>query len=108
MPPEYVIHAANVCQIAVPFISLTAYLPQWLKLWRTKSSASISVRSWCAWSFSSAFALFYATVQLLLNGRGWALVISSFLGLIFVVSTLLLVVKFRAGRAAPTAAAARS
>jgi uncharacterized protein with PQ loop repeat len=95
MPPETVVHAANVCQIAVPFISLTAYFPQWTKLFRTKSSASISIRSWCVWTVSSAFAVFYAIVQLLLNGRGWPLVLSTSLGLVFVAFTLVLVVRYR-------------
>lgn len=98
MPSESVIVAANICQAAVPLISLMAYLPQWNKLWRTKSSASISTRSWCAWTVSNGVAVFYAVTQLLLNGRGWALVLSSSLGLAFVLCTLFLVVRFRHGR----------
>jgi hypothetical protein len=34
-------------------------------------------------------------VQLLLNGNGWALVISTFLALVFVAFTLFLAVKYR-------------
>ena len=95
MPSESVITAANLCQIAVPVISLSAYLPQWLKLYRTRSSAAISVRSWAAWSVSTAFALFYAVVQLQQTGSGWALVVSSILALVFVLFTLFLILKFR-------------
>lgn len=95
MPSESVVTLANVCQLLVPLISLMAYIPQWAKLWRTKSSASISIRSWCAWSISGSFALFYAVVQLIVNGRGWALVLSALIGLIFVITTLALVVRFR-------------
>jgi uncharacterized protein with PQ loop repeat len=98
MPPETVVQAANICQIVVPFISLTAYFPQWTKLFRTKSSASVSMRSWCVWSVSSAFAVFYAVVQLWLNGRGWPLVLSSSAGLLFVAYTLFLVVRYRERR----------
>ncbi|NLE68102.1 MAG: PQ-loop repeat-containing protein [Lentisphaerae bacterium] len=97
MPSETIIAASNICQAAVPLISLLAYVPQWAKLLRTKSSASISMRSWCAWTVSGSFALFYAVTQLLLNGRGWALVLSSSLGLAFVLCTLFLVVRFRHG-----------
>lgn len=97
MLSETVVATANICQAAVPLISLLAYLPQWAKLLRTKSSASISTRSWCAWTVSGAFALFYAVTQLLLNGRGWALVLSSSLGLAFVLCTLFLVIRFRHG-----------
>ena len=95
MPAESVVAAANICQTMVPMISLLAYVPQWAKVLRTRSSASISVRSWCAWTISSAFALFYAVIQLLLNGRGWALVLSTSLGLAFVLCTLFLVIRFR-------------
>ncbi len=95
MPAESVVITANICQALVPLISLLAYVPQWIKLLRTKSSGSISLRSWCAWTLSTAFALFYAVVQLLLNNRGWALVISSALGLSFVLGTLILVVRYR-------------
>jgi uncharacterized protein with PQ loop repeat len=95
MPSETIIATANICQAAVPLISLLAYVPQWAKLLRTKSSASISTRSWCAWTVSGAFAMFYAVTQLLLNGSGWALVVSSSLGLAFVLCTLFLVIRFR-------------
>ena len=95
MPSESMVVTANICQAVVPLISLLAYIPQWNKLWRTKSSESISMRSWCAWAVSGSFALFYAVVQLLLNGRGWSLVLSTSLGLIFVLHTLFLVIKFR-------------
>jgi uncharacterized protein with PQ loop repeat len=95
MVSEAVVTAAGMCQIATTFISLSAYVPQWSKLHRTKSSANISVRSWCLWLVSSSFGVFYATVQLLLNRRGWPLVLSTCAGLAFVMVTLLLVLKFR-------------
>lgn len=97
MPSETVVTMANICQAAVPLLSLLAYIPQWAKVLRTKSSASISTRAWCIWTVSSAFALFYAVTQFILNGRGWALIISASLGLAFVVCTLFLVVWFRRG-----------
>lgn len=95
MPSETIVIAANICQAAVPFISLLAYVPQWTKLCRSRSSDSISISSWCAWTISSAFALFYAVVQLILNERGWALVLTTLLGLLFVAFTLILVIRFR-------------
>jgi len=96
MLPDVVVTSANVCQIAVPFIALSAYLPQWVKLWRTRSSKDISLRSWCLWTVSSSFALFYATVQLLLNGRGWPLIVSSVISLVSVLLTVYLVLRYRA------------
>ncbi|RPJ15453.1 MAG: PQ-loop repeat-containing protein [Desulfobacteraceae bacterium] len=95
MVPDSVIITANVCQIATTFISLSAYLPQWIKLIQTKSSGDISLRSWCLWFFSASFALFYAIVQFLLNGRGWPLIISALASLGSILLTVSLIVKFR-------------
>ena len=95
MVPDAIVTSANVCQIAVPFIVLTAYVPQWVKLYRTKSSDDISLRSWCLWTVSSVFAVFYATVQLLLNGRGWPLIVSSTIGLAAILLTVSLILRYR-------------
>ncbi|MFO7667791.1 MAG: PQ-loop repeat-containing protein [Desulfobacterales bacterium] len=95
MVPDSVIIMANMCQIATTFISLSAYLPQWIKLIQTRSSRDISLRSWCLWFFSASFALFYAIVQFLLNGRGWPLIISAFASLGSILLTVSLIVKFR-------------
>jgi uncharacterized protein with PQ loop repeat len=95
--PDKVVLAANVCQTVIPLISLMAYLPQWGKIWSTQSSIGVSLRAWCIWTVSSSFAVFYALVQLVLNGRGWALVASSLVTLVFVLATVVLVVRFRPG-----------
>ena len=95
MVAESVIVAAGACQIATTFISLAAYFPQWLKLFKTRSSANISLRSWCLWIVSTSFALFYAVVQYLANGRGWPLIVSSIASLIFILFTVFLIVKYR-------------
>ena len=95
MLPEIVITSANIGQIAVPFIALSAYLPQWIKLARTRSSKDISLRSWCIWTVSSFLGLFYALVQLLLNGRGWPLVFSTAIALASVLFTVTLIFRYR-------------
>jgi len=95
MLPEIVITGANICQTAVPFIALSAYLPQWIKLVRTRSSQDISLRSWCIWTVSSLCALFYAIVQLLLNGRGWPLVFSTAVSIASVMFTVSLIFRYR-------------
>ena len=97
MSSEFIIRAADIGQAAVPILSLVAYLPQWTKLQRGKSSGSISIRAWAVWTLSSVLAVFYAIVQLEVTGRGWALVLSSGLGLLFVLITLVLVVRYRKG-----------
>lgn len=95
---DAVVNAANLCQLAVPFIGFFAYLPQWTKLVRTKSSRDLSLRSWCLWIVSSVAALFYAIVQLLLNGRGWPLVVACVITLVSVLFTVSLIVRYRRGR----------
>jgi uncharacterized protein with PQ loop repeat len=95
MLPEIVVTSANACQMAVPFIALSAYLPQWIQLIRTQSSRDISLRSWCIWTLSSSFGLFYAIVQLTLNGRGWPLVFSAAISLLSVFLTVALVLRYR-------------
>jgi uncharacterized protein with PQ loop repeat len=95
MLSEFVVTTANTCQMAVPFIALSAYMPQWIKLIHTKSSRDISLRSWCIWTVSTLCALFYAVVQLLLNGRGWPLVISTIMGLFSVLFTVFLTFRYR-------------
>ncbi len=95
MLPEIIITSANACQTAVPFIALSAYLPQWIQLVRTKSSRDISLRSWCIWTLSSFFGLFYAIVQLMLNDRGWPLVFSTAISLASVFFTVSLVFRYR-------------
>jgi len=95
MVPDSVIITANTCQIATTFISLSAYLPQWIKIIQTRSSVNISIHSWCLWFISASFALFYAIVQYLLNGRGWPLIISTLASLSCILFTVSLIVRFR-------------
>ena len=91
MVPESVVLAANACQVATTIISFSAYLPQWIKLFKTKSSENISLGSWCLWIVSTTFALFYAVVQYLINGRGWPLIISAFFNLCCILFTVFLI-----------------
>jgi len=95
MAADLVVTAANVCQLSIPFISLTGYLPQWIRILRTRSSDAISLRAWGLWTVSAAFAVFYAVVQLLVTGRGWPLIISSTLALGSVLVTVALVMIYR-------------
>lgn len=98
MPLDTVVAAADLGQAAVPLLALLAYAPQWIKLWQCRSSATISIHSWCIWCLSGIIATFYAVVQVAVNGNGWVLVVSTILTLIFSLFTLLLVVRFRPGR----------
>jgi uncharacterized protein with PQ loop repeat len=90
-----IVLAASLSQVATTFVSLAAYLPQWSKLYRTKSSESISLSSWCIWAVSTSMTLFYAIVQFKLNGMAWPLVFSTTATLIFTSFTIHLILKFR-------------
>ncbi len=92
---EEIVIAANLMQTAVPVLSLIAYIPQWLQLIKTKSSADIALSSWTIWIASSFFSTFYAVVQYQLNDRGLPLIISALSNLIFVIVTVSLIAVFR-------------
>lgn len=86
---------ASAAQFLVPLLSLTAYIPQWRKLIRTRDSGSISLMSWCIWVLSYSIAVFYSVTLLLVTGHGLALVVTTVLGLCFVIFTVALILRFR-------------
>ena len=86
---------ANFLQSCVPLLSLSAYIPQWRQLLKTKSSGDISIHAWLIWSLSGSFALFYAFVQYQITGKGAALIFSTTSALLFVMVTAFLVFKYR-------------
>jgi uncharacterized protein with PQ loop repeat len=100
MPSETVVTVASVLQSCIPFLSLSAYVPQWRKLMRTKSSKDISLRAWIMWSLTSSFATFYAVVQYLVNGSGLPLVFSTAAALVFILVTVYLILIHRQPRRA--------
>jgi uncharacterized protein with PQ loop repeat len=86
---------AGVVQSCVPLVSLCAYVPQWRKLLKTRSSGSISLSSWVLWTGSYSIAVIYSSLLLMTTGKGWPMVATSSLGLVFVIFTLVLVWRFR-------------
>lgn len=92
---ETLLTVAGAAQSCVPICSLCAYVPQWRKLLQTRSSGSISMVSWMIWACSYSIALTYSTILLLVTGRGLPMVITTSLGLCFVLFTLCLVWRFR-------------
>jgi uncharacterized protein with PQ loop repeat len=86
---------ADAMQMSIPLLSLTAYIPQWVKLCKTQSSGDISLHSWSIWIISGLFAFFYAVVHFFSTGSGWPLIISSTANLIFVSLTVTLVALYR-------------
>jgi uncharacterized protein with PQ loop repeat len=92
---EFWLMIAGTAQSCVPFISLCAYIPQWRKLMKTRSSGSISLSSWALWAGAYSIATIYSTLLLMVTGKGWPMVATTSLGLSFVLFTLLLVWRFR-------------
>jgi uncharacterized protein with PQ loop repeat len=86
---------ANLMQSSIPVLSFTAYVPQWLRLIKTKSSASISLHAWLIWGLSAIFGTFYAVVQLDITGRGWPLLISCIATLIMISFTIGMIIYYR-------------
>lgn len=95
MPATPVIIAADLMQISVPFLTLVAYLPQWMRLVKTKSSEDFSLHAWALWAVSTGFGMFYAIVQLQVNGQGWPLVIAATASFLFIVFTVGLVAYYK-------------
>ncbi|WP_348946538.1 PQ-loop domain-containing transporter [Chitinibacter sp. FCG-7] len=95
MPEPWLLKTANLLQICVPLLSLSAYLPQWKKILRTRSAHDISLRAWLIWTVSSLFALCYAAVQWLINQQTWPLLISSSATVLCVLTTVALVLFYR-------------
>lgn len=97
MVSDSLVAVANLLQGCLPLLSLTAYVPQWRRILRTKSSRDISIHAWLLWCVSGSIALFYAVVQYLATGQGVALVISAGTLLAFVFITTALVYVHRHG-----------
>lgn len=95
MPSETVVTVASGLQSCIPFLSLSAYVPQWRKLMVTKSSKDISLRAWLLWSLAGFISCFYAIVQYLVTGRGLPLVFSTATSTIFIVATVYLILSYR-------------
>lgn len=95
MVSSVLIDVANILQSSVPLISLFAYIPQWRKLYKSKSSNDIAIEAWWLWTLSSSFALFYAIVHQLNTGAALALLFSCSVNLFFVVITLFMVFLYR-------------
>ena len=92
---ETLMTVAGFLQSIVPLISLTAYVPQWVRLIRTKESRAISLVSWMIWAVCYTIGVFYSVVLLNVTGRGWPLVAATSLGLSFVLFTMVLVWRYR-------------
>ncbi|WP_373973861.1 PQ-loop repeat-containing protein [Chitinibacter sp. SCUT-21] len=95
MPELWLIKTANFLQVCVPALSLCGYLPQWRKLWRTRSAQDFSLRTWLIWLLASSFACFYALIQWRINDQVWPLLVSTTATWLCVIATLALIWRYR-------------
>lgn len=70
-------------------------MPQWRKLFKTRSSGSISLVSWAIWAGSYSIAVCYSSILLKVTGRGIPMVVTSTVGLSCVLLTMVLIWRFR-------------
>ena len=81
----------NVLLGAVSLCTIISYLPQTIKLIRTKKSDDISATSWVLWVTSSLLYVLYA----ILCSKDLMLIFETLLEFSFCLSILLLTIKYR-------------
>ncbi|WP_273430334.1 SemiSWEET family sugar transporter [Chitinibacter tainanensis] len=95
MPSPWLIQLANLLQTSVPFLSLCAYIPQWKKLIKTRSSNDISLSTWLIFITSASFQVIYAVVQWQIHSYSWPLLISTVSTLLCGIFTVGLIIRYR-------------
>jgi uncharacterized protein with PQ loop repeat len=93
--PEIMLAIAGVLQGSLAVVTIAAVLPQWLKLYRTRTSQDISVLSWLIWTLASLVSLFYATCQVCFLSVGHSLLIATATSVVTNVVTLVIILAFR-------------
>ena len=81
----------NILLGIVAVCDMTSYLPQIIKIVKTKSAEDISATSWIIWIISYIAYTLYAT----LVSKDKMLILITFLGLIFCLIILILTLKYQ-------------
>lgn len=81
----------NILLGIVSICTMISYLPQTIKLIKTKKSSDLSINSWILWVVSS----FSYTVYAVLCSKDFMLIFETSLELFFCLLILLLAVKYR-------------
>lgn len=81
----------NVLLGIVSICTMISYLPQAIKLIKTKKSSDLSINSWILWVFSSVSYTLYA----ILCSKDFMLIFETSLELFFCLLILLLAIKYR-------------
>lgn len=83
--------AGNILLGIVSICTMISYLPQTIKLVKTKKSSDLSINSWILWVVSS----FSYTLYAVLCSKDFMLIFETSLELFFCLLILLLAVKYR-------------
>lgn len=83
--------AGNILLGIVSICTMISYLPQTIKLIKTKKSSDLSINSWILWVVSS----FSYTLYAVLCSKDFMLIFETSLELFFCLLILLLAVKYR-------------
>lgn len=95
MTNEQLAIVANILQLSVIAISLVAFIPQWRRILRTKSSEGISHCTWYLWNVATIFGFIYALINYHITGWGMSLIVATGVNVVFRMITLTLVIIFQ-------------
>jgi len=95
MEHSLLVSIGDACQLATIPLTMVAYVPQWLKLYKNKSSGDFSPCAWSLWAVSCFLALIYALIQNVENGGGAPLIWSCAATLLFMCTTIGMVLWYR-------------
>jgi len=85
-------------QSTTGIIALIAFVPQWMLIIRSKSTAGLSLPCWLMWLVSSSFALCYAFVHLKIGGNTHVLLYTTVISFVATISTVGLILWYHPKR----------
>lgn len=88
---EVIYFLACFLQGTLSVVNIIAFIPQWMKLFNSKSIDGVSISSWLIWLNSSIISLFYACMQYAKTDSGSALIVTTFISTICNLITIVLI-----------------
>ncbi len=86
---------ADFCQACTIFFTLSAYVPQWLVLLKTKSSEQVALGAWILWLISNSLTFTYAGIIIALEDTAYLLLISTGFNILCIATTIVLILRYR-------------
>ena len=88
---QNLLYIADAAESLTVLIAFFGYIPQWITLYRSKSSENINLSSWYVWFFGSACSTFYSAVHYIHTPSTYALLFSCAVSMIFVITTIAMI-----------------